>query len=157
MGAGPNLIKGDLLPLNGHACARHFHTSVRSNGDTIFSAKGEVQIQVNISWHVVSTIFRFGLLLATEAILAMALTDEEMKQIAPPRRLNFPRKGKSTPILASLSKNVDSYVEEGRNQDCCLHIMVASCGSDFAALISSHYYKKKRMGSVYSPGSRMFD
>lgn len=92
-GASPNLIREDVLPPNSQAYVNPFKTSLKSAGNTTFSVKGVVQLQVDIGGNIVSKLFGMALVLAIEAILGTALTDKYIMRIKPFCGLIVTKKG----------------------------------------------------------------
>lgn len=121
-GAGSNLTREELLPTNSHAYAKLFRSPLRVAGDKTFSVKGMVRLQVDIGGKAVSTFFGVPPLLTTEAILRKVFIGEHVELIESSHCLIVSRKRNSTPILASLSKNLVSHLREGHYRDGKWHI-----------------------------------
>lgn len=109
---GQNLIREDVLPPDSQKCIKTFKTPLRSARDMTFSVKGVLRLQVDVGEKFFSTIFEIASVPASEAILGTAFIDEHIKSIETWRRSIVPRKGTSTPILASPSKKGNSHLGE---------------------------------------------
>lgn len=116
--SGSNVIRGDLLLLKSHVYTKLFKKVLRSDDNTTFSVKEVGLLQVYGSGNVVSSLFGIATVLETMATMRTAFINKHTLQIGPSRHLVVSRKGISTRISASLSKNGAINLRNGQNQVC---------------------------------------
>lgn len=80
-GAGPNLVREDVLPKPSLPNLQPMRVSIRAAGDTTIRVEGVIRSTVKIGGHKASTGFVVASKLATKGILGTVFMDKELSWI----------------------------------------------------------------------------
>lgn len=80
-GAGPNLIREDVLSTAWLKKIQPIRSNLRAASDTTFTVEGIVRLTIEIGGHVSSTVFGVAPKLATKMILGMAFVNNEISRM----------------------------------------------------------------------------
>lgn len=84
-GAGPNLVRQDVIPTSLIPLIKPIKTSVRSAGDTTFNVNGVIRLPIEFEREVINVVLGIAPILATKMILGTAFIDKPAKSIEPQR------------------------------------------------------------------------